>query len=195
MPKKFKPVVKDTVLYVQGRLSYANLLEPRASEGSDEKFYSCVVLIDKNDTDSIKAIEAATDAAIKKGVVTKWGGKTPRKIEKPLRDGDEKEAEEFHGKYYFNCKSRRPVHVVNLKNQVILDANEVYSGMWGIVNINMFPYAASGNNGVGAGLNAVMKTADDEPFSGGNALHAFDDIDVSGFGGNDNIDEDELDDI
>lgn len=180
MPKKFKPVVNDTTVYVQGRLSYANLLEPRAAQGSDEKYYSCVVLIDKEDKESLGALKKGIEAAASKGVATKWGGKRPRKLETPIHDGDEKEGEEFHGNFYFNCKSRRPVAVLNRKKAPILDQNEVYSGMWGVVCVNFYPYANSGNNGVGAGLNAVLKTADDEAFSAsGDGSRAFDSIEIA----------------
>lgn len=178
MPKKFKPVVNETTVYVQGRLSYAHLLEPHAAMNSDEKYYSTVVLIDEDDKESIEAINKAVEAAIAKGIGTKWGGKRPKKLAHPLRDGDEKEAEEFQGKKFFNCKAKRAPAVLDRKKQPILNAEEVYSGMWGIVCVNMYPYSNTGNNGVAAGLNAVLKTADDEAFSGGSGARAFDSIDI-----------------
>lgn len=189
MPKKFKPVVNDTTVYLQGRISYANLFEPRAPKGQEEKVYSCVVLIDPDDKDAIAAIEKATDAAIKKGVVSKWNGKTPRKVIRPLQNGDEKESESFHGHMYINCKAKRAPAVLDRKKAPILNTEEVYSGMWGIVCVNMFPYSAVGNNGVGAGLNAVLKTADGEPMGGGGSgARAFDDIDLGDIGADDDKD-------
>lgn len=180
MPKKFKPVVNETTVYVQGRLSYAHLLEPHAAVGSDEKFYSCVILIDKSDTDSIEAIKKATDAAVKKGIGTKWQGKEPRKLSLPLHDGEEKEGEEFHGKVYLNAKSKSAPAVLDRKKAPILKPDGVYSGMWAIVCLNLYPYSSTGNNGVGAGLNAILKTADDEAFSGAaNGARAFDNIEIS----------------
>lgn len=178
MPKKFKPVVNETTLYVQGRLSYAHLLEPYAPKDSDDKAYSTVVLIDKDDTASINAINKAVEAAIAKGIGTKWNNKKPRVIAHPLHDGDDKEAEDFHGKMYFNCKAKRAPAVLDRKKQPIMNAEEVYSGMWGIVCVNMFPYYNTGKAGVSAGLNAVLKTADDEAFSGGSGARAFDSIDI-----------------
>lgn len=193
MPKKFKPIVNDTTVYVQGRLSYANLLTPRAPEGQTEEVYSCAVLIDPKDKEAIAAVEEATQNAIKKGIVAKWNGKTPKKFTKPLQDGDEKENESFHGWVFFNCKSKKAPAILDKKRVPITNADEVYSGMWAIVCVNMFPFSASGNYGVGAGLNAVLKTADDEQLGGtGSGFHAFDNIDLGGIGDDD--DEPDMDD-
>lgn len=179
MPKRFKPVVNDTTVYVQGRIAYEHLLQPYAKDEKDEKKYSCTVILDKGDTESAAAFEKATQAAIEKGKASKWGGNVPRKLTTPLRDGDEKEQEEFHGRRFFNCNCRKAPAVLNRAKAPIMDANEVYSGMWAIVCVNLFPYDSNGNKGVGAGLNAVLKTGDDEAFSGsGSGAHAFDSINV-----------------
>lgn len=179
MPKRFKPVVNDTTVYVQGRIAYEHLMQPYSGNDGDEKKYSCTVILDKDDADSIAAFEKATKAAIAKGVASKWGGKTPRKIATPLRDGDEKEQEEFHGHKFFNCNSKKAPAVLDRSKAPIMSADQVYSGMWAIVCVNLFPYTNSGNNGIGAGLNAVLKTADDEAFSGSsNGARAFDNIQI-----------------
>lgn len=178
MPKKFKPVVKDTTVYVQGRLSYVHLLEPAAPKGSDKKCYSCCVLIDVNDKESVAAVEQAIENAKKKGMLTKWEGKIPKKLQLPLQDGGEREIPEFQGKVFFNAKANRAPAVLNRAKAPILSHDEVYSGMWAIVCVNMYPYSNSGNNGVAAGLNAVLKTADDTAFSGGDGSKAFDGINV-----------------
>ena len=178
MPKRFKPVVKDTTVYVQGRLSYVHLLEPAAPQGSDQKCYSTCVLIDVNDKESVAAVGQAVKNAVAKGVVTKWQGKEPRKLQTPLRDGAEKEGPEFRGKVFFNAKANRAPAVLNRAKAPILSHDEVYSGMWAIVCVNMYPYSNSGNNGVAAGLNAVLKTADDTVFAGGDGSKAFDGINV-----------------
>lgn len=178
MPKRFKPIVKGTTVYVQGRIAYQHLLEPHAALGSDKKKYSCVVIIDANDKEARAAINAATDAAIQEGVSSKWGGKTPRVLRRPLRDGNKKEGEEFQGKVFLSASSEHKIAVLGKGKVPIMDPEEVYSGMWGIVVVKMFPYSVSGNNGVGAGLNAVAKTGDDTPFAGGdNGANAFNGVD------------------
>lgn len=178
MPKRFKPIVKGTTVYVQGRIAYQHLLEPQAALGSDKKKYSCVVIIDAGDKEARAAINAATDAAIQEGVSSKWGGKTPRVLRRPLRDGNEKEGEEFQGKVFLSASSEHKIAVLGRGKAPIMDPEEVYSGMWGIVVVKMFPYSVSGNNGVGAGLNAVAKTGDDTPFAGGDSgANAFNGVD------------------
>ena len=70
------------------RLSYANIWQAKSINGGAPKF-STSVLIPKSDKETIKAIEAAVDAAIEEGIA-KFGGKKPNKaaIKLPLRDGD-----------------------------------------------------------------------------------------------------------
>lgn len=70
------------------RLSYANVWEPKSINGGDPK-YSCSIIIPKTDTETVNAINAAIDCAIKEGI-GKFGGKIPPKgaLKLPLRDGD-----------------------------------------------------------------------------------------------------------
>ena len=46
------------------------------------------------------------------------------------------------------------------------DVTEIYSGIYGWVNINFYPYFFSGKKGIGCGLNHVMKTRDGQPLGG-----------------------------
>jgi hypothetical protein len=48
----------------------------------------------------------------------------------------------------------------------IINQAEVYSGMYGRVNINFFAYSNSGNKGIGAGLGPVQKLRDGEALGG-----------------------------
>ena len=61
------------------RLSYFNGWEPASINGSKPK-YSVSLIIPKTDTQTINAINAAVDAAIKEGAA-KFGGKIPNKAE------------------------------------------------------------------------------------------------------------------
>ena len=49
--------------------------------------------------------------------------------------------------------------------QNIIDPTQVYSGMWGNVNVTFYPYASNGKKGVGVGLNGVQKVRDGEPLT------------------------------
>ena len=47
-----------------------------------------------------------------------------------------------------------------------MTVDELKSGDWGKASINFFPFSASGSNGVGVGLNNLMKTRDGESLGG-----------------------------
>ena len=149
------------------RMSYANLFEPRAiAEGQDAK-YSLCILIPKSDTKTLQKIKAAVDAAKEAGKGS-WGGKIPGGLKLPLRDGDtdRPDQEEYAGHYFLNANSKQKPGIVDKDVNPILDQSEVYSGCYGRVSINFFPFNSSGNKGVGCGLNNVQKLADGEPLGG-----------------------------
>ena len=149
------------------RFSYVTVFEPRAIEGSDREKYSVSVLIDKNDTKTINAIEAAIEQA-KKDSVSKWGGKIPANLHLPLRDGDidRPDDEAYAGSYFFNANSRQAPQVVDAKVQPILDQSEVYSGCYGKISVTFYGYNANGNRGIAAGLGNIQKLRDGESLGG-----------------------------
>lgn len=148
------------------RLSYVNLLTPRAQEEGKEPKYSVCILIDKKDTKTVNAIKAAIEAAKEAGKAT-WGGKVPPGLKTPLRDGDtERDGAEYAGHWFINASSKRKPQIVDASVQPILDAAEIYSGMYGRVSINFYAYNQAGNRGVAAGLNNVQKVGDGEPLGG-----------------------------
>ena len=113
------------------RLSYANVWEPKSINGGDPK-YSCSIIIPKTDTETVNAINAAVDCAIKEGI-GKFGGKKPNKaaIKLPLRDGDiERDDEAYANSYFVNANSTTAPQIVDQKVQPILDRSEVYSGCY-----------------------------------------------------------------
>lgn len=151
------------------RLSYVNIFKARSFvQGQDEK-YSVCVLIDKNDTATLNKIMAAVEAAKKQGVADKWGGKMPANLKMPLRDGDDEramEAEEYEGKYFLNANSKDKPGIVDANLNEILDSTEVYSGCYGRVSLNFYPFNSNGNKGIAVGLNNVQKLRDGEPLGG-----------------------------
>lgn len=158
------------------RLSYAHLFEPRAMEGSDEKKYSCVALIDKGDTEAIEAIKQGVANALRNAGLTRLS--VASAVDKLLRDGDLKDSESYKGKFYMNVKSDKKPSVVkrNADNTIVnvTDEEEVYSGCYAMMSVNLHAYNRNGNQGVGAYLRAVCKTADGERLSGGVANAADD---------------------
>ncbi|MBR3330691.1 MAG: DUF2815 family protein [Mogibacterium sp.] len=147
------------------RFSYVNIFRSRSfREGQDAK-YSICLLIPKEDKAGIAKIKAAMDEAVKEGIQSKWGGKAPKNLHLPLRDGDEEradEAPEYEGMMFLNANSTTKPGIVDRDLNEILDPDEVYSGCWGRASINFFPYDSNGNRGVGVGLNNIQKLRDDE---------------------------------
>lgn len=162
------------------RLSFAHIFEPQSINGGDPK-YSVTLMIPKNDKETLRKIKSAVDVAKETGKSSKWKGKTPPNLDLPLHDGDvEKDLEvypEFAGHYYINAKSNTKPDIGKpigkgpdgkTKLQEITDSTEVYSGCYARVSVNFYPFARTGNNGVAAGLNSVIKIQDGE-FLGGRA--------------------------
>lgn len=168
----------------KARLSYAHVWEPASVNGSNPK-YSVSVIIPKNDTDTVKRINAAIEAAITEGV-GKFGGKKPNKaaLKLPLRDGDTDRPDDdaYKNSYFVNCNSTTAPQIVDRRVQPILDREEVYSGCYARVSINFYAYNSSGNKGVAAGLGNIQKVADGEPLGGKtNAKDEFSSLDDDDF--------------
>lgn len=151
------------------RFSYCHLFAPYANNPGQEPKYSMMVLVDKKDKKTIEKIKAAIEEAKLRGKTEKWGGKVPANLKTPLRDGDEEHPgeEPYVGKLFFNCSAKQRPGVVDENINPIIDPEEVYSGCYGRVNVAFYPYDASGNRGVAAGLNHVQKLADGERLGGG----------------------------
>lgn len=163
------------------RFSFPHLFEPHAFDpAKDTPKYSTMILIPKSDKKTVEKIRAAEETAIAEGIATVWGGKKPKKINSVIKDGDD-DADEYperEGHWFMSVRSNTRPQVVDATVQPIIDASEIYSGMYGRVSINAFAYSHAGNNGVGFGLNNVQKTADGESLAGGTtAEEDFDPID------------------
>ena len=170
------------------RFSYANVLAPKANNDGKEK-YSIQVLVPKKDTQAKQLIDAAVEAAVQAGIPSKFSGKRPpaSKLKLPLRDGDDEFPDDpvYEGMWFFNASTsvdHRP-GVRVLENNVMseaIDGDDFYSGCWGAVVVNFFAYNTSGNTGVAAGLNNVIKTRDDERLGGGGRTAEQDFADMAG---------------
>lgn len=162
------PIVKDTkVVFGPCRLSYTHVFSKYSPDGNaDDGKYMTNVLIPKSEKETIKAIQTAIENAKKAAIVSKWGGKEPKKIDLPLRDGDEKDDDVYADHFFINAKASTRPGVVDKKKVPIVDEEEIYSGVWAIVSVNMYGYDVSGNRGVAVGLNNLMKFKDDEHLGG-----------------------------
>lgn len=159
---------EDRVITGLVRLSFVHLFTPRTGDNGEPDKYGVCLLIDKDDKETVRCINKAVEAAKARGLRERWGGKMPKKLMTPLNDGDEREdgREEYAGKYYVNAKSKSRPGVVDRNCHRIMDEEEVYSGCYAVCAISFFPYAATGNNGVGCSIDNVMKVKDGEPLAG-----------------------------
>lgn len=160
----------DTKVRIDGvRASYEHLLRPSAFPGAEEKF-SVSAIIDKGDTESIKLIEEAIKAAEKKGV-EKFGDKFAKAKSRynPLHDGDVEKEEDaaYENSYYINASNKIKPAVLDASTGLDAEESAIYSGMYGKVIINFFPYYSSSTTcGVSASLLGFQKTAEGESLGG-----------------------------
>ena len=150
------------------RISYAHIFEPVAIvEGAKAK-YSVSILIPKTNTELVKKINDAIDAAIEKGTSTTFNGKKPNKaaLKLPIKDGDDKEDSVYHGHWYLNVSSNNAPQVVDRDLNPIFDKSEVVSGDYCRVSINFGAYNVTGSKGVSAYLGNIQFVRKGEPLGG-----------------------------
>ena len=157
------------------RFSFVNVFEPAETLNGTLK-YSMMVLIPKSDKEGVARFNKALEEA-KQSNAAYFGGSVPKLLKGGLRDGDvEKEEAEFAGHYFFNAYANldRKPGVVDAEVNPILDPSELYSGCYGRVSIDMYPYDVSGAKGIGFGLNNVQKLEDGDRLGGVAATAATD---------------------
>lgn len=161
------------VLTGEVRLSYVNVITPRASQQGGEPKYSVTLLIPKSDYATKADIDSAIQAAAQEAVNKVWGGVRPPQPKIPIWDGDGVRqsgvpfGEECKGHWVITASTKMKPQVVGMDNiNAELAPSDIYSGMYGRVTIRFFGYSNSGNKGVGCGLGNIMKTRDGEPLAG-----------------------------
>lgn len=149
------------------RLSYCRLFEPESVNGGDPKYSVCCI-IPKDDKATLARINKKIEEAKQTGATKKWGGKVPKNLKLPLRDGDteREDQEEFNGTVFLNASSTRQPKVIDRTCQPIMDADEVYSGCYANAKISLYAFDSNGNRGVACGLVAVQKVKDGERLGG-----------------------------
>ena len=152
------------------RLSYAYLNAPRKNDDGTDGKYGAMLIIPKSDAVTVKQINDAIQAARISGAAK--GIRNAKNFPSPLRDGDGQKPRggdygpECKGSWVLNTSSKRQPKVVDRRLQPILDPDEIYSGMWAIVDINFACFSMSSNSGISCYLNNVQKIRDDEPLGG-----------------------------
>lgn len=157
------------------RLSYVHLSQPYATQPGEEGKYSCTILVPKTDTATKQRIDAAIEAATVRGVTDKWNGQRPPIVQNPVYDGDGVRPSdgmafgpECKGHWVFtaSAKADRKPEIVDAWLNPVINASEIYSGMYGRVNVQFFPYAYGGKKGIGCALGPVQKMKDGAALGG-----------------------------
>ena len=141
------------------RLSYVNLLQPYAHQPGADPKYSVTVLVPKTDVQTKALIDAAVNAAKQNGVSKTWGGVMPPLVAVCVHDGDGTRpsdgmpfGDECKGNWVFTASSKQQPGIVDANIQPLLDATKIYSGVYGRVSVNFFPYFNSGKKALAVGL-------------------------------------------
>ena len=152
------------------RASFVHLVTPRAPVPDSEPKYSLMVVLPQDNPEAmafLKNCEDRIDGVLKE----KFGGKIPKKVKRPFRDGDEEDNRpEWAGCICFPASASQDFkpQIVDKDLQEVIDPAELYSGAW--YRVSLRPYAWEhpvGGKGASFGLQNVQKVKDDEPFSGG----------------------------
>lgn len=160
----------DMVTKSPVRLSYVFLNSPRKNDDGTDGKYGATLLIPKTDKATIKMMNAAIEAAKEEGLSN--GIKGADKFPSPLRDGDGERPRggeygpECKGMMVLNTTSKNRVKVCDRMRNEIMDADEIYSGMWANVLIRFKCFNVPGNKGISCYLNLVQKVRDDQPLGG-----------------------------
>ena len=151
------------------RFSYAQVFEPKAMNESSTPKYSVSLIIPKKDKKTLDKIKAAIESAIEEGKTSKWGGKLPKNLKNPLRDGDEEREDDkvYEGAMFVNANSSNKPGLVDADLNPIMDKSEFYSGCYGRASINFYAYDSNGSKGIACGLNNLQKLEDGERLAGG----------------------------
>ena len=167
------------------RLSYAKLFTPEENDQGKMQ-YSTMILIPKEDKETVAAITAA----MKKAKELKWGGKNPSGLKISFRDGDKEGkgglpegtplgSEPYAGHYFMNIKSDRKPGVVDQATNPIIDPNGVVSGDYARVSMNCYAWENKNGRGLSFGLVNVQLFRKGEPLDGRiSAEDEFDAIEV-----------------
>lgn len=162
------------------RFSYVNIFEPKAIDGAEAK-YSVKLLIPKSDKATLAKIQEAIAEAREKFCQKNGANALPLKPSHTLRDGDlpkdngEPQGPECKGCYVINVSSKQKPAIVDNMGNEITNPTEVYSGCYGRASINFYGYSRNGNKGISAGLLAIKKLHDGEPFGTVGSASDFDD--------------------
>jgi hypothetical protein len=152
------------------RFSFCHLFEAQEPQGGGDPKYSVTLLIPKNDKATMQKIQAAMQEARDNFCKKNGAAALPAKPTHTLHDGDgtrpsgDPFGPECKGCWVITVSSKQKPVVVDAFGNQVTDPAEVYSGCYGRASINFYGYNRSGKKGLSAGLLAIQKLHDGEPF-------------------------------
>lgn len=178
-----------------GRLMFLSVRQPRRINPNNDqetaKYQATLVF----DPEAQKTAEfKKMKKAVKEVAEAKWG-EVPKKLRSPFKTADDLENVPdgiTEDDVFVRLNSTGRPQVVDGKLEEILDDEQIYSGMYGRVNVQCYAWEhKQGGKGVSFGLGPIQKTADGEPLGGGQkpAKSAFDAIEDE----EDDLDDDDDD--
>lgn len=173
------------------RFTFVHLAEPYSYNDAPNPKYSLSILIDKEDHKTLELIKKNYQEAKQEGI-EKYGQmfankatplkRQPGTISGILVDCDEDERymdnKDFKGHYLMSAKSTTAPDVCIISKGTVMKLQpeqikeEVYSGCYGKITFNFYPYSRTGT-GIACGLSNVLKKKDGE-FMGGRVSGATD---------------------
>lgn len=154
------------------RLSFPHLFE---KDSMSDK-YGCTLLIPKTDEAGVKAIKTAIKNAEEVGRAKKWGGKAPKGLRLPLKDGDDSDYEGYAGCYAISVTTNRLPQIFDAEGLETDDPEDIYPGCYVQAFIKFTPYDKQGK-GVTGSLESLRKRDDGERLGGSGVKFAADDFD------------------
>lgn len=137
-----------TIVSPVGVAAYAWIAKPDSGKKYSDDKHKVTLVLDKG-TDANEAFVAKINAAHAEA----RGKKT---TESPVKDGNDKDKEEFKGKWLVNFKSKYPPDCVDAVKNTLEGDNKPKSGDKVKVGFAMVPYAEGKNAGVSLQLRAVQ---------------------------------------
>lgn len=153
------------------RLSYVYFAKPDYDEDKETSFYRSMILVPKDDKDTLAQIKAAIAAAAK----AKFGNKAEKVMKtgnNPLRDPKKEGKDEkvYKGMLFFNAKSNEQPGMLLKNGTKLIDPedinDEIYPGVWVHASVTFYGFDTNGNKGVACAINNVIKFKDDDRLDG-----------------------------
>lgn len=172
MPKKQDDNVDVAkVKLTNVRLSFPSLFTPSSFKGSKPAYSGTFLLNKVKDKRQILKVKKVIAEVAK----AEWKTKVPKRLETPLRDGDEKEDLDGYGEdvMFITGRSYDPIPIIDAaRNTLTEDDRKIYSGCYVHVVLRIWAQDNEWGKRINCSLQALMFSKDGERFAGGEVVDA-----------------------